>query len=68
MTLEVLGRHARARTITRDTVSPGNRPSATPSVCRGSTLQAGELVYANEVEDVLRKVPEQRRQIELDDR
>jgi hypothetical protein len=30
---------------------------------------AGELDYANEVEDVLRKVPEQRRQIsELEDR
>jgi hypothetical protein len=34
-----------------------------------STLQGGELDYANEVEDVLRKVPEQRRQIsELEDR
>ena len=32
-------------------------------------LRAGELGYANEVEDVLRKVPEQRRQIsELEDR
>ena len=32
-------------------------------------FKAGELDYANEVEDVLRKVPEQRRQIsELEDR
>jgi hypothetical protein len=32
-------------------------------------FNAGELDYANEVEDVLRKVPEQRRQIsELEDR
>jgi hypothetical protein len=31
-------------------------------------FKAGELDYANEVEDVLRKVPEQRRQIsELED-
>ena len=32
-------------------------------------FNAGELDYANEVEDVLRKVPEQRRQIsKLEDR